>query len=103
MNKDHSKNWLQSFSGGWRDIDCPCGSSFHFDGRIEELFTWERIHIKHMATDYDNHSMISFYPKDMVIFYHSKSGYVVERRRHKSHEIQDIFSRLNNDVKLIGV
>ena len=42
------------------------------------LFSWEAIHIRHMSFDSDNHDMLSFYPKDMVIIYHSKSGYVVE-------------------------
>ncbi|MDR4511988.1 MAG: hypothetical protein MRJ93_09835 [Nitrososphaeraceae archaeon] len=71
-------------------MDCPCGNKYHFDGHIEKLFEWEKIHLRHMASDCDNHSMISFYPEDMVIFYHSKTGYVVERRKHKSYELDEI-------------
>lgn len=82
--------WLQNLSGNWRDMDCPCGNKYHFDGHIEKLFEWEKIHLRHMASDCDNHSMISFYPEDMVIFYHSKTGYVVERRKHKSYELDEI-------------
>ena len=26
----------------------------------------------------------------MIIYYHSKSGYVIERRKHKTHEIDEI-------------
>lgn len=89
--KRNSNNiWLQNLSGNWRDMQCPCGNTFHFDDRIEKLFEWEKIHLRHMASDYDNHSMISFYPEDMVIFYHSKTGYVVERRKHTSYEIDEI-------------
>ena len=43
-----------------------------------------------MTTDYANHDMLSFYPIDMVIFYHSKTGYTVERR-HKIDEISNIY------------
>ncbi|MGB9169925.1 MAG: hypothetical protein WCB31_13490 [Nitrososphaeraceae archaeon] len=95
--------WLQNISGNWRDIECPCGNSFHFDGHIEKLFDWEKIHIRHMASDYGNHSMISFYPDDMVIFYHSKTGYVVERRRHKSYELDEIKNAwVHGKIKVTG-
>jgi hypothetical protein len=43
-----------------------------------------------MISDYANHDMLSFYPIDMVIFYHCKTGYTVERRRHKIDEISNI-------------
>lgn len=88
INNDNT--WLQNISGNWRDIECPCGSCYHFNGSLEELFNWENIHLRHMASDYDNHAILSFYPDDMVIFYHSKTGYVVERRRHKTHELDEI-------------
>lgn len=83
--------WLKTKRGNWRDADCPCGSTFHFDGKMEDLFCWERIHLRHMASDSENHDMISFYPEDMVIFYHSNSGYVVERRRHTAAEVNEIY------------
>jgi hypothetical protein len=48
--------------------------------------------------------MLSFYPKDMVIFYHSKTGYVVERRRHRPQEISDIHqARIYGQAKMAGV
>ncbi len=57
-----------------------------------------------MASDSQNHEMISFYPKDMVIIYHSTSGYVLERRKHKRDEIGEIHqARLYGKVKLAGV
>jgi len=89
-NNNNTHTWLQNISGNWRDIECPCGSYYHFNGIFEDLFNWENIHLRHMASDYANHAMISFYPDDMVIFYHSKTGYVVERRRHKTHELDEI-------------
>ena len=85
-----NNTWLQNISGNWRDIECPCGSCYHFNGNFEELFNWKNIHLKHMASDYDNHAMLSFYPDDMVIFYHSKTGYVIERRKHKDYELNEI-------------
>jgi len=95
--------WLQNLSGNWRDMDCPCGNKYHFDGHIEKLFEWEKIHLRHMASDCDNHSMISFYPEDMVIFYHSKTGYVVERRKHKSYELDEIKSTwIHGKITLTG-
>lgn len=96
--------WLQNIGGSWRDVRCPCGSSFHFQGKVDDLFAWERIHLRHMASDYDNHEMLSFYPKDMVIIYHAGSGYVVERRRHRNEEISEIHqARLYGTTKLAGV
>jgi hypothetical protein len=48
--------------------------------------------------------MLSFYPNDMVIFYHSKSGYVVERRRHNSDELDDLRNAwIYGRAKLAGV
>jgi hypothetical protein len=48
--------------------------------------------------------MLSFYPKDMVIIYHSTSGYVIERRKHKRDEIGEIHqARLYGKAKLAGV
>ena len=83
---------------------CPCGSSYHFSGGMDELFSWERIHLRHMASDYDNHEMLSFYPKDMVIIYHSTSGYVIERRKHRKGEISDLHqARIYGHTKLAGV
>jgi len=71
---------------------------------MEELFAWERIHLRHMASDYSNHEMLSFYPKDMVIIYHSISGYVIERRKHKKEEISEIHqARIYGHTKLAGV
>lgn len=98
----NQSKWLTNLEDDWRDVNCTCGSKFHFDGEIDDLLYWERTHIPHMRDDCDNHDMISFYPNDMVIFYHSKSGYVVERRKHRSIEIQNLFS-IRNDIKLIGV
>lgn len=96
--------WLDNISGSWRDVKCPCGSTFHFRGKIDDLFAWERIHLRHMASDYDNHEMLSFYPKDMVIIYHSTSGYVIERRKHKKEEISEVNqARMYGQVKLAGV
>jgi|SRR5579884_2225367 replicative DNA helicase len=96
--------WLRNIKGNWRDVNCPCGSTFHFDGKIDSLFFWERTHLRHMASDTANHEMLSFYPKDMVIFYHSKSGYVVERRKHRKEEIIELHrASAYGTVKLAGV
>jgi hypothetical protein len=57
-----------------------------------------------MSFDSDNHDMLSFYPKDMVIFYHSKSGYVVERRKHNVDEISNLKDAcVYGTIKLAGV
>ena len=99
-----ANDWLQNLHGSWRDVECPCGSNFHFDGKIDDLFSWERVHLRHMISDSENHDMLSFYPKDMVIFYHSKSGYVVERRKHRSEEISDLRQAcIYGQTKLVGV
>jgi len=99
-----SDTWLHNISGNWRDVRCPCGSTFHFRGKVGELFSWERIHVRHMASDSDNHEMLSFYPNDMVIIYHSTSGYVLERRKHLRGEIGEIHqARLHGQTKLAGV
>lgn len=90
MFKETSGPWLQNIQGNWRDVKCPCGSAFHFQGKLEDLFSWERIHLRHMASDYSNHEMLSFYPKDMVIIFHSLSGYVIERRKHRREEISEV-------------
>jgi hypothetical protein len=96
--------WLRNISGSWREVKCPCGSTFHFRDKIDELFSWERIHLRHMASDSANHEMLSFYPKDMVIIYHSTSGYVLERRKHKRDEITELHrARLHGQTKLAGV
>ena len=96
--------WLRNIKENWRNVQCICGSSFHFNGDIDKLFEWENIHLRHFASDSDNHSIISFYPTDMIIYYHSKSGYVIERRKHKSHEINEINQSLSNGtVTLTGV
>ncbi len=96
--------WLRNIKESWRNVQCSCGSNFHFDGDIDKLFEWENIHLRHLASDSDNHSIISFYPTDMIIYYHSKSGYVVERRKHKSHEIQEINqSLMTGKVTMTGV
>ena len=96
--------WLRNIGGNWRDVKCPCGSEFHFKGKVEELFAWERIHLRHMETDFENHEMISFYPKDMVIIYHSTSGYVIDRRKHRKGEVSDLHhARLYGRTKLAGV
>jgi hypothetical protein len=101
--KDQKKTWLRNIEGNWRDVECPCGSTFHFEGSIDELFLWERTHITHMSFDSDNHDMLSFYPNDMVIFYHSKSGYVVERRRHIMDEIRNLQDAcIYGRIKLAG-
>jgi hypothetical protein len=58
----------------------------------------------HMTADYANHDMLSFYPIDMVIFYHSKTGYTVERRRHKINDISNIYqAAIYDTAKLAGV
>jgi hypothetical protein len=102
--REYKKTWLHNMEGNWRDVECPCGSSFHFDGSIETLFSWERTHIRHMWFDSANHDMLSFYPKDMVIFYHSKSGYVVEKRKHKMDEIRNLKDAcVYGTIKLAGV
>lgn len=96
--------WLRNLTGSWRDVKCPCGSHFHFKGKIEELFAWERIHLRHMAADSENHELLSFYPKDMVIIYHSTSGYVLERRRHRKDEVIEMqHARIYGHAKLAGV
>lgn len=96
--------WLRNIAGSWRDVRCPCGSSFHFRGKMDELFAWERTHLSHMASDSENHEMLSFYPNDMVIIYHAASGYVVERRRHRRDEISEVHqARLHGHAKLAGV
>jgi len=57
-----------------------------------------------MASDSDNHEMLSFYPNDMVIIYHSTSGYVLERRKHRKDEISELHqARLYGRAKLAGV
>ena len=84
---EHKDKWLRNIRESWRDVQCTCGSKFHFNGDIDKLFEWENIHLRHFASDSDNHSIISFYPTDMIIYYHSKSGYVIEIIKHKSHEI----------------
>ncbi len=68
------------------------------------MFSWERTHLRHMASDFENHEMLSFYPKDMVIIYHSASGYVLERRKHRRDEISELHqARLYRRAKLAGV
>jgi len=100
-NIEKKDKWLRNIKENWRNVQCICGSSFHFDGDIDKLFEWENIHLRHFASDSDNHSIISFYPTDMIIYYHSKSGYVIERRKHKNHEINEINKSLfNNKVTL---
>jgi len=57
-----------------------------------------------MVSDSTNHEMLSFYPKDMVIIYHSTSGYVIERRKHRRDEIGELHkARLYGNVKMAGV
>lgn len=46
------------------DVECPWVSSFYFDGKIDDLFAWVRIHLRHTVSDYANHDMLSFYPID---------------------------------------
>jgi hypothetical protein len=105
QKQDNKKDkWLRNIKVNWRNVQCTCGSNHYFDGDIDKLFEWENIHLRHFAADSDNHSIISFYPTDMIIYYHSKSGYVIERRKHKSHEIHEINRSLSNgDVTLTGV
>jgi hypothetical protein len=105
QKQDEKKDkWLRNIKENWRNVQCICGSSHYFDGNIDKLFEWENIHLRHFAADSDNHSIISFYPTDMIIYYHSKSGYVIERRKHKSHEINEINQSLSNgNVTLTGV
>lgn len=68
------------------------------------MFSWERIHLRHMASDFENHEMLSFYPKDMVIIYHSMSGYVIDRRKHRKDEVSELHhARLYGRTKLAGV
>jgi len=56
------------------------------------------------VSDSDNHEMLSFYPKDMVIIYHSTSGYVLERRKHRKDEISELHqARIHGHAKLAGV
>lgn len=101
--KTNKSNWLTDIKGNWRDANCPCGSSYHFDGNLDKLFDWEKIHIRHMSSDPENHDMLSFYPHDMVIFYHSETGYVVERRKHTSNELQELRNAcIYGKVKLAG-
>ncbi|MGN6347947.1 MAG: hypothetical protein ACTHJ7_06710 [Candidatus Nitrosocosmicus sp.] len=96
--------WLRNIKENWRNVHCICGSDFYFNGDIDKLFEWENIHLRHFAADSDNHSIISFYPTDMIIYYHSKSGYVIERRKHKSHEINEINQSLSHgSITLTGV
>ena len=47
---NNNNTWLQNISGNWRDIECPCGSCYHFNGSLEELFSWENIHLRHMVS-----------------------------------------------------
>jgi hypothetical protein len=48
--------------------------------------------------------MLSFYPKDMVIIYHSTSGYVLERRKHNRDEIGEVHqAHFYGRTKLAGV
>lgn len=104
MGSGRTVPWLRNLRGNWRDVSCPCGSNFHFDGNIDQLFSWERIHLRHMASDMENHEMLSFYPRDMVIIYHSESGYVIERRRHRKEEIGELNrARLYGNIKQAGV
>jgi len=104
LTETQNETWLRNIGGNWRDVECPCGSSFHFTGSIDDLFAWEQVHIRHMSSDSDNHDMLSFYPKDMVIFYHSKSGYVVERRRHSVDELHNLRNAwIFGKAKLAGV
>ncbi len=35
--------WLRNIASNWRDVECPCGSEYHFDGKIDGLFSWERV------------------------------------------------------------
>lgn len=101
---DRKSPWLRNIAGSWRDVKCPCGSQFHFRGKLEEMFSWERIHIRHMASDSENHEMLSFYPKDMVIIYHSASGYVLERRKHRKDEVSQLHhARIYGSAKIAGV
>ena len=103
-NMMYSNNRFSNIIGHWRDVICPCGSIYHFSGKITDLFRWERIHIKHMVQDVENHSMLSFYPNDMIIYYHSKTGYVVERRKHKPFEVNEVKQAyMNGKVTLAGV
>lgn len=103
-NTKRKDKWLRNIKDSWRNVHCVCGSDFHFDGDVDKLFEWENIHIRHFASDFDNHSIISFYPTDMIIYYHSESGYVVERRKHKNHEINEINQSLFADkVTIVGV
>jgi hypothetical protein len=103
-NDEQKDKWLRNIKESWRNVHCICGSEFHFDGDIDKLFEWENIHLRHFASDSDNHSIISFYPTDMIIYYHSKSGYVIERRKHNSHEISEINQSLfTGKVTLTGV
>ena len=105
QKQDEKKDkWLRNIKENWRNVQCICGSNHYFDGDVDKLFEWENIHLRHFAADSDNHSIISFYPTDMIIYYHSKSGYVIERRKHKSHEINEINQSLSNgNVTLTGV
>ena len=60
--------------------------------------------MRHMASDVENHEMLSFYPKDMVIIFHSTSGYVIDRRKHRKDEVNDLnHARLYGRAKLAGV
>lgn len=102
--QEKKARWLGNIAGSWRDVKCPCGSQFHFKGKVEELFAWEGIHLRHMASDYENHEMLSFYPKDMVIIFHSASGYVIDRRKHRKEEVSELHhARLYGTAKLAGV
>ena len=35
-------------------------------GKIDHLFTWERIHLRDMTSEYANDDILSFYPIDIV-------------------------------------
>lgn len=60
--------------------------------------------MRHMESDSTNHEMLSFYPNDMVIIYHSASGYVIERRKHNRGEIGELHqAHLYGRAKLAGV
>ena len=40
-NNNNTHTWLQNISGNWRDIECPCGSFYHFNGIFEDLFNFD--------------------------------------------------------------
>ncbi len=49
--KINNNTWLQNISGNWRDTECPCGSCYHFNGSLEELFNWEKDIINNNCQD----------------------------------------------------